>query len=604
MKINKVYNYDGPLGNFYTKEYTEFKVWSPSSSLIKINIISVDNQELAFDMELKDRGVWFIKIDGNLEGVRYNYTVYHNDSMSNTLDPYAIASSENASYNVVINKDKLYHFKYDKPSFSNDITDAIIYETHIRDFTINKESNIVNKGKYLALTEFNTKTISDNPTGIDYLKYLGITHLQILPIIDFGGVDELDENKLYNWGYNPEQYFIPEGWYSINPKDPYSRINEFKEMIDILHQNNIRVVMDVVYNHVYKKEIFPFEKLVPNYYYQYDKQDNFTSYSGCGNDLDSTKYMTRKFIIDNVLYWAKEFNIDGFRFDLMGLIDIDTINLIKEELFKIDESILIYGEGWNMPSNLKDNQKASINNSDKLLKVSFFNDKFRDLLKGSSHDILNVGYFTGNYNLFEDIKNLLSGSCLNNYMFFDSYQSINYTECHDDYTVYDKLFNIYKDEYITKKISRLILSVTILAQGVPFIHSGQEFYRSKAMNKNSYNLSDDINSIKWNQLDSNIEDVNYIKKLINIRKSNIPFRQKHKNDILLNVEIKELTKGIIEYKLFNKSEVFVIYFNSLNTDYLVNFNEDFETVFIDGIIEKNYIDKLRLNPYSTNIIKK
>ncbi|MBN2604374.1 MAG: type I pullulanase, partial [Bacilli bacterium] len=380
------------LGSSYRRDRTKFKIWTPTAKYMKLEIIDKKGNQEIIDMDYDNQGVWYLRLHGNYEGCRYRYISYVNGKEHTFIDPYAISSNANAEYSYVVDHSKLYKMKYQRPKFSGSMNDAVIYETHVRDFTIDKSIHAKYPGKYKSFTEHNLKTPKGNSAGFDYITELGITHVQLLPVFDFGGVDELNPDKLYNWGYNPEQYNVPEGWYSTDPNDPYKRINELRELVDNLHKKNLRVVMDVVFNHVYNHEVFPFEKIVPGYAYRFDEQGLLTDSSGCGNDLASERKMVRKFIIDAVMYWAREFKMDGFRFDLMGLTDIKTMNTLRQKLDRYRSDIIVYGEGWKMPTSLPYERTAHMFNKHLLFNIGHFNDKTRESIKGATFQAKQKGY--------------------------------------------------------------------------------------------------------------------------------------------------------------------------------------------------------------------
>ena len=360
------YYYDGDdLGATYRKESTTFKVWAPLASKVSLFIRKNSNEPFAsFKMQRKSAGVYEITLNGDYDGYFYRYQVTNSGLSFITTDPYGKASSANGKDSAVIDfsKTKIDLYNEDLPIYKH-YTDTIIYELHVRDFTIDKTTNIVNKGKYLGLTEENRFTAYGNPAGLDYIKSLGITHVQLLPIYDYKTVDELNPDSSYNWGYDPQQYFCPEGSYSTNPNDPYARVIELKKMIQSFHKDKIKVNMDVVFNHVYNYEFSVFEKIVPNYYFRKNRNGTLCNGSGCGNDLATERKMVRKMIIDCLTFWVKEYGIDGYRFDLMGLIDIDTMKLVVKKVRELKEDAMIYGEGWDMGTNLASDKKTSILNS-------------------------------------------------------------------------------------------------------------------------------------------------------------------------------------------------------------------------------------------------
>lgn len=526
-EFEEEFKYDGPLGVEYHKEYTIIRVWSPVAKEIKVGIIK-DNLEEQYSLFYKDCGVWEITLYGDYEGIGYILYSRVAKELVKINDPYAISSATNGEYNYIINPDKLYKMKYKKPKFSGNITDSIIYEASIRDFTCNLESE--NKGTFLGMLE-NNPTTKGYPTGIEYIKSLGVTHLQLMPIFDFGGVDDDKKDKKYNWGYNPEQFFVPCGWYSKNPNDPYSRINELLELVDNCHNLGLRVVMDVVFNHVFVCEKFAFDNLVPGYFYRVEYDGNKSNASGCGNVIATERYMASRFVIDALEYYTKVFNISGFRFDLMGLLDINTLNEAQVRLKKLEPEIILYGEGWNMMNPLPDSERPHMYNHYKMPEYAFFNDRFRDLIRGSQWNKSRGFAFDSEFNMF-DISHLISGSCLDFFKFYSPTQTINYIECHDNYTFFDfAIKELGIDEDKAKDASRFALQTVIMSEGVPFIHAGEEFFRTKNGIENSYNAKDSINKFDYKRRDRYYSNIEGIKDLIEIRKEYPVFRLTKAGDI-------------------------------------------------------------------------
>lgn len=514
-EFDQKYAYDGPLGFEYHSTYTIFRVWSPVAKEMFIELYHGE-YKTKVPCIYKGKGLWEAKALGDISGFGYLIGVRVFDEIKYVNDPYAISSSANHKMNYVIDTKKLYRMKNKKPKFSGNYTDSIIYEASIRDFTYELTND--KKGTFLGLLE-NNPTKKGLPTGLDYIESLGITHLQLLPIFDFGGVDDIKKDKLYNWGYNPEQYFVPSGWYSINPDDPYSRINELLELIDNIHQKGIRVNMDVVFNHVYKYELFPFDTLVPGYYFRVEANGRMSNASGCGNDLATEKYMCSRFVCDVLEYYTRVFKISGFRFDLMGLLDIDTLNKAYEKLIKIDEDIMLYGEGWNMMNPLPNEKRAHMFNHKKIPNYGFFNDRYRDTFRGNQWQHTK-GFIFKSEKSFYDLSQLLIGSCIDYFKFSEPSQTINYVECHDNYTVYDfaKTYVKELDEQATIDACKLALQIILVSQGVPFIHAGQEFFRTKRGIENSYATRDSINKIDFKRRDKYNKYVDSIKYLISLRK--------------------------------------------------------------------------------------
>ncbi len=529
------FKYDGPLGFEYSKEKTTFRIWSPVAKEIEIELIDGDNRS-RYPLIYKDKGVWEITIHKDLDSVGYLYYVRIFEDFKCICDPYAISSSANGEYNYVIDIKKLYKMKHKKPSFSGRYTDSIIYEASVRDYTYYLSNE--NKGTFEGLID------NKGNTGLDYISDLGVTHLQLLPVFDFGGVDDVNKNYLYNWGYNPEQYFIPCGWYSKNPDDPYSRINELLRLVDEAHKRGLRINLDVVFNHVYKYEEFPFDYLVPGYFYRVDNGGTMSNASFCGNDIATERYMASRFVIDVLKYYAKIFNVSGFRFDLMGLLDIDTLNKAYLELIKIDKDIMLYGEGWNMPNPLPNHKRPHMLNHRKIPNYAFFNDRFRDCIRGSQYNKDNSISF-GASEIGFDLFHLATGSCLDYYKFDNPNQTVNYVECHDNYTFYDYgITYLNKEEDKVIDAARLALEATIISLGIPFIHGGEEFFRTKQGVENSYNTKDSINMIDYNRRDKYISMVNTVKDLIKIRKEYDVFRMDNREIVKRS---SHLLEGLMDF---------------------------------------------------------
>lgn len=559
-------------GATYEKEKTTFKVWSPVAKEIELELVKKDNSKQFIDLTHHSSGNWFTTVYDDLEGVKYRYRVRVNESFKITTDPYAISSTANGEYNYVVDPNKFRRFKYPKPYFSGKSVDAVIYEASIRDLTSSKTSKAVNKGKFKGLLE------GHKNEGIDYIASLGVTHIQLLPIYDFEGVDELNQFESYNWGYNPSQYNVVEGSYSTNPNDPYKRINELIELIDYIHFKGMRVSMDVVYNHVYNMSKFSIEAFVPGYGFRYDQEGIRTNSSGCNNDTASERAMIHRFIIKSVKYWMHTFKISAFRFDLMGLHDIETMNKVVSETRLIDPAVLIYGEGWNMITTVPEKQRSNMSNAQLMPNISFFNDRFRELIKGGTFN-KTLGYAMGNDIKRSDIYYLYTGSAIDNYLFFSPSQSLNYVECHDNHTFYDraKILNKKFTEQNIKDYARLAMSFVVLSQGMPFIHAGQCFLRSKKGDENSYKSPDSINEINWNLKDKHIDLVNTLKDLIKIRKKYKVFR------LDTNGAIRKQIK-IVQDHPYKKTTHFKL--EDINKKLSVFFKNDYEPELLT--VEKGY----------------
>lgn len=563
-KFDKAFFYDGnDLGASFSKTRTTFKVWAPTAENVLLLLYNEKGAiKQSINMVRGEKGVWSTALEGNYEGVFYRYNVCVNKVWRDAVDPYVKAVSANGEFGVVIDLSKTIVPRQSGylPPFKS-YTDAIIYETHIRDFSIHPESGVNNKGKYIAFCEEGTKGPDNCITCVDYIVDLGITHLELLPFNDFGGIDETSERDQYNWGYNPVHYNVPEGSYATNPYDPYVRIRETKEMIEALHRKGIRVIMDVVYNHIYMREYSTFRKIVPGYYFRFNEFGFPSDGTGVGNDIASERLMVRKFIIDSVSYWAKEYNIDGFRFDLMGILDIETMNKIRKTLDEIDPSIIILGEGWNLDTPLPESEKAIIKNSAQMPRIAHFNDIFRNTVKGSIFDLLDQGFISGNIKSKENMKMLFAGSILStrdvNGIFPSPQQSVNYVECHDNHTLWDKLAICNADESveIRRKRQYLAIAIVLFSQGIPFLHSGMEFFRTKYGEGNSYNKPDNINQLDWARKNMYENNIPFIKTLISIRKEHPAFRFSSAEEINRHYKWLSLSPNLAGFILYDLEDI-------------------------------------------------
>lgn len=551
-EFDKRFYYGGDdLGAHYSKTMTRFKLWAPTATQVQLVLYEEDVTHYR-KMKRQSKGIWELVVYQDLEGYRYRYEIINNLVKQETIDPYGVASTANATYSVIIDPTKCEPIRKELSPILEKPTDAIIYELSIRDFTI-QDPFVEHKGKYLGLTEW----IKGSNTGLDYLKSLGVTHIQLLPIFDFEGIDEMNPEKNYNWGYNPVQYNVPEGSYSTDANNPYSRINELKKLINTLHENGFGVIMDVVYNHVYERRTFPFDAMVPTYFYRYDYQGMPSDGTGCGNDLATNRLMVRQFVLNSIKFWIEEYGIDGFRFDLMGIIDVDTMNAIRQLCDEVNPSILIYGEGWDMNTPLPQNQKAANFNAYQMPKIAHFNDSFRDNIKGHTFNHQERGLALGNFSYANIGKELLAGSSgLNEgetFMFFQPSQSINYIECHDNHTLWDRmqLSNSDESEEIRQKRQLIATAMVIFSQGIPFLHAGQEFFRTKKGIENSYNVSDDINAINWHEVKQHQWSIDLIKGYIQIRKIHGAFRFSNSLLVKKHLRIFQHHHSVIEYTLKN-----------------------------------------------------
>ena len=623
-EFNEKYNYDGKLGVIYSKKSSEFKLWAPLAEQVELVLYGKDYNALESNktiikMNRENRGVWRVKIDEDLSGEYYNYLVRNNGKTYESVDPYAKAVSINGEKSMVIDMESTNPkgWSNDKKPILNDVTDSIIYEAHIRDLTKDEASGVITelRGKYIGAVLENSKIKGTSiTTGLDHLKELGITHIHLLPVFDYESIDErYDSPDNYNWGYDPQNYNVPEGSYSTNPYEGAVRISEFKEMVYRFHQAGIRVVMDMVYNHTYNLES-PLNLTVPGYYYRKDQYGRYSNGSGCGNETASERYMFRKYMIDSVLYWAKEYHIDGFRFDLMGLHDLETMRIIRNELNKVDKSIIMYGEGWtcyDTPLNI--NESAVKNNICKFddLQIAAFSDDARDSIKGSVFLKESLGFVNGGDNYEESIKYTICASTkhdeidLSKVVYSKSfwanepYQTITYDSAHDNNTLFDKLRMSCKDENEEEllKMNKLAAAIVLTSQGISFLHEGEEFARVKEnlqgeIIENSYNSSDYTNELKWLRKQRYIDLFNYYKGLIKLRKEYKAFRMNSNKEIQNNISF--MAKGnefkdnhivgyIINIEDYNDSySKIAVIFNANKYNVEVDLDEGKWNVLVDG----------------------
>ncbi|MGF2617453.1 type I pullulanase [Rossellomorea vietnamensis] len=568
-EFDEKYFYEGnDLGVTLDGGRTIFKVWAPTATKVKVKITWSDmNSSQQHDMTRGEKGVWAFSLEGDADGCFYTYLTCINLHWQEAVDPYAKSVSLNSEWGAVVNMGKTVQAIDSLPALESK-TDSIIYELHIRDFSVHEESGMKHKGAYLAFTETGTRTSNGLTTGVDYLDELGITHVELLPVNDFEGVSDLRDDGRYNWGYNPLNFNAPEGSYSSRPQDPYSRINELKEVIHSLHSRGIRVIMDVVYNHVYIKEESSFEKIVPGYYFRYDENGMPSNGTGVGNDMASERKMVRKFILDSVRYWLKEFKVDGLRFDLMGILDVETMNLVHEEAEKILPNALIIGEGWNLNTPLPQSMKANIRNAGRMQGISQFNDSFRDGIKGSTFNLYDRGFALGHSGLEKRAAEVLTGSIGltgESGLFLHPAQTVNYVESHDNHTLWDKISACCPDEAEREKRHMLATSMVLLSQGIAFLHAGQEFLRTKEGVENSYKSPDEINQLDWHRRTIYQNKVEYIKGLIAIRKAHGAFRFSQPELIRKHIQADYSSPGVVKLHLNNIkaygpwNEIFILF---------------------------------------------
>jgi pullulanase len=560
------------LGLTYSARQSAFRIWSPPATLAQLLIYkngSGNDTAQIIPMKKSTNGTWTAVLTGDHKGKFYAFRVQINNKWLNAVpDPYAKAVGVNGKRAMIIDLKQTNPSGWEKdisPSL-NAPTDAIVYELHVRDASIAANSGIEHKGKFLGLTERGTKNAEGLATGLDHLKELGITHVHLLPSYDFYSVDESKPDKpQYNWGYDPLNYNTPEGSYATNATDGVTRIREFKQLIQTFHKNGLSVVMDVVYNHTMLTEDSYFNQLVPGYYYRQTPDGKFSNATACNNETASERAMMRKFMVESVKYWVQEYHVDGFRFDLMGVHDIETMNLISKELHAIKPGILLYGEGWTAgASPLPESVRAVKANAAKLDRIAVFSDDIRDGIKGSVFENSDRGFASGKPGMEESIKFGIVAACKHpqvNYALVNyskapyaaqPYNTITYAECHDNHVLFDKLAISAKDFTSAQRqeMQKLALSIVLTSQGISFLHAGTEFLRSKKGNENSYNAGDSINAIDWKLKSVNEVFFEQIKELVWMRREHPAFRMKTTEQIAANIVfLDKLPAGVIGYTI-------------------------------------------------------
>ena len=534
------YTYDGDdLGAVITEEGTTFKVWAPTASKVVLNLFKAGNDcdtYATVDMERGERGVWSTVQDCG-HGTYYTYTVTTAVGTQEAVDPYAKAVGVNGNRGMVVDLKSTDPEGFAEEQFDANLSsyrDAIIWEVHVRDFSNRLEASNY-KGKYLAFTETGLTNNSGIPAGVDYIRQLGVTHVHLQPVYDFATVDESSSKEEFNWGYDPKNYNAPEGSYSTDPYHGEVRINEFKQMVQALHAQGLGVVMDVVYNHTYDGNSC-LNKIVPYYYYRYTATGENANGSGCGNETASDRYMFRKYMIDSVSYWQKEYHIDGFRFDLMGLHDTTTMQKIENAVHTYNPQALLYGEGWTGDTSPLNPSQQAVQKNIKNVKasrgaigsVAVFNDAIRDGLKGSVFDSKAKGYISGDPSKGNANK-ILFGITGGEHKVgvtwrIENAMIINYMSSHDNRTLWDILANgapsASKEERIA--MNRLGATVVLISKGTPFWLAGEEMLRTKNGDENSYKSSDEVNNIKWDVLQEGSDEyamVEFYRSLIELRKA-------------------------------------------------------------------------------------
>lgn len=620
---------------------THFRLWSPKAQEARVNLYDNGHtgspyQTLSMKADHAN-GTWTASVPEKLYGKFYTFQIMADGKWKDeTPGVWAKAVGVNGKRAAIIDLAKTdpEGWATDKGPAVKNFSDVIVYEMHHRDMSMHPSSGIANKGKFLALTEEGTVSPLGEKTGIDHLKELGITHVHILPSYDYNSVDEMNlQNNTYNWGYDPQNYNAPEGSYSTNPSDPETRIREMKEMVKALHDAGIGVIMDVVYNHTAENDGSNFELTAPGYYHRHWDDGKYSDASGCGNETASDRQQMRDYIINSTKYWADEYHIDGFRFDLMAIHDTETMNEVAAELKKINPDIFVYGEGWTAgDSPLAVDRRALKENVSKMKDIAVFSDDLRDAVKGHYSNAEDRGFATGKPGNEETVKIGIVAATPhpqvdykkgNNskFPYAESPEMIvNYVSCHDDLSLTDKLHKSMAGEPEKNMLEAAKLAQTIVftSQGTPFMFAGEEIFRDKKGVHNSYKSPDSINAIDWNNKTKYHDQFEYYKGLTALRKAHPAFRMTSADDIARHLVFDKIdsakTPNLISYSLRDHAngdswnEIKLV-FNGASEPQTVNIKKgDWKIVAKDGKISPaeglgtTKGGKITLAPYSALIL--
>ncbi len=608
--FDECWGYQGWLGYRLQGQVNEFKVWAPTAKTVELLVYETSDNQAAvykeFPMEKGEIyshdhakntiGVWSVEVPEDLAGKAYQYHVHFENQHFLTRDPYTIATSPDGKRSAIVaEQDKTVAgfkvcqgkeatWRLDNPN------QAVIYEMHIRDISKSPSSGVAEhlRGTFLGACQRGTRNSQGDQTTFDYIRNLGINVVQLQPVSDRH--KDYDENGqvTYNWGYDPQNYNALETSFSSNPDDPGQAIRDLKTMIQAYHDAGISVTLDVVYNHIYSTFDSAFQSTVPDYYYRMNPNGSFQNGTGVGSETASEHEMFRKFMIDSLRYWVEEFNVDGFRFDLMGIHDVTTMNIIREEMDKIDPRILLYGEGWDMGTGLMPEDKAKKDNAYQLPRIGFFNDTQRDAIKGAEvYGGLKAGYVSGQAT--EDIiaKAILGSSELGSYL--TPTQVLNYVEAHDNFNLHDLLVDLHPDDDEVTRTKRIELAtaMNLLMQGMAFMELGQEFSRTKLVGTgeegqvlpsdrdramNSYNAPDAVNQVNWELISQHQESIDYIKQIIHLKTSQKEISYQTYEEIYKHVFVREAFagSGIVIFEIKDEKHYEIIFNASGLPYYLEN----------------------------------
>lgn len=583
--FQETYRDDCPLGAIYAKERTIFSVFAPFASSLYVAWKKKGEKEFSSaPMFRKPTGVYTATVEGDLEGAMYHYVGENFGSYFESIDPYASSLSSNSRESYVIDSQKVLCRPLNKEMLPPmDPLQISIYEADVRDMT--SLSDIRGKGTYLALSKEGLKNEDGFPIGLDYILSLGVSHVQVLPVYDFQTIDEDDPFKTYNWGYDPVSYFAPEGSYSTKPDDPYQRVFELREMVNAFHRHGVRVTFDVVYNHVFNATTNALGKLAPGYYFRKNADGTYSNGSYCGNDLESRHPMARRLIKDSLAHAVEFFGADGFRFDLMGIIDRTTLSEAYEALSKDHPDMIFYGEGWDMPTALPYHEKSAEGNAREMPSIGFFNGFFRDVVKGGVGGALGVpGYLAGDLSKIEDFKFAFAGGVMEvgrRPLYAKTSQSVNFVECHDNETLFDKLVACRPDDSEAERLRRInmINAAVVFSEGVPFVHMGQEFCATKEGRGNTYNAGDALNGLNYELASSHSDMIRFLSEALSFRKS-LPIYFSTREELIKHLSFENIGHGAVKISFrFDGNESYHIVINPSKDTFSYHFSNYVKVVF-------------------------
>ena len=599
------YNYEGSLGAKADERGTVIRLWSPIAESVDLRLYdngSTGEAETIIHMELCDRGVWEYAVNENLSGKYYDFALKIKGKTNISTDPYAKACGVNGKRSMIIDLNTTNPNGWEEDKAPSKGAEDIIYELHVKEFSYDENAGFPEnvRGKYKAFTVDNTTLRNEGklPTGLNYIKELGVSHIQLLPVYDFASVDEAGGEDGFNWGYDPLNYNVPEGSYASDAARGEVRIREFKEMIQAIHKKGLRVIMDVVYNHTFSLDN-ALQNSMPYYHYRLDAEGELSDGSACGNDIASEMPMTEKYIIDSVLYWCEEYHIDGFRFDLMGLLTVDLMNKVQKAL---DETYgrgekLIYGEPWTAAkTHMEKGAKGAVKDNVKLLdeNIGIFSDDIRDSIKGHVFYEEVAGFVNGNLKQTDKIEEGLTAFGLSpNHI-------ISYVSCHDNHTLWDKLTITTADEAERRKQNKLAAAIYMSCQGRVFIYSGEEYLRTKNGEHNTFNMPIGLNKMDWELTEKNKDMVSFYKELIGLRKEMTGLCDKSKTaKDNITTFVKE--EGLLGVKVANKETSLVkpVYKEAL---IIFNANKEEKTITLPEGKYKLLINTVKKNNERDDIL--